>query len=76
WDNRRAHVRWTHKTDASADPSLSPPVETKVASVQTPPSPPPTNQSSHRLTTFQRLLIQPFLDMDYDIESDSDSTSE
>ncbi|CAF2372089.1 unnamed protein product [Rotaria sp. Silwood2] len=73
WDNRRAHVRWTHKTEASTEPSLSPPIETKVASVQTPASPSPTNQSSNRLTTFQRLLIQPFFDLDYNMESDSDS---
>ncbi|CAF4756073.1 unnamed protein product, partial [Rotaria socialis] len=63
WDNRRAHVRWTHTIDITTEPSLSPPVETKVAAVQTPPSL-ATDQPLNRLAAFRRSLIQPFIDID------------
>jgi len=50
---------------------LPPPVETKVASVQASPSP-PTHRPSNSLTTFQRLLIQPFLGSDDNTDSDKE----
>ncbi|CAF3777823.1 unnamed protein product [Rotaria socialis] len=75
WDNRRAHVRWTHTIDITTEPSLSPPVETKVAAVQTPPSL-ATDQPLNRLAAFRRSLIQPFIDIDYSMDSETESLSE
>ncbi|CAF4750237.1 unnamed protein product, partial [Rotaria socialis] len=75
WDNHRAHVRWTHKMDVAKEPSLSPPVEMKVAAVQTPPSL-ATDQLSNRLATFRRSLIQPFISIDCSMDSETESLSE
>lgn len=43
-------------------------METKVASVQASPSP-----STNNLTTFQRLLIQPFFGSDDNSDSEKES---
>ncbi|CAF4013150.1 unnamed protein product [Rotaria magnacalcarata] len=57
--------------DAATEPSLSPPVETKVAAVQTPPSL-ATDQPSNRLAALRRSLIQPFISIDYSMDSETD----
>jgi len=72
WDNNRAHVRWTHKISGPTEPSLSPPVETKAASVQVSYSS-PTQQPLNNLSTLQRLWIQSVFDDDDNMDSDNES---
>ncbi|CAF0906345.1 unnamed protein product [Adineta ricciae] len=71
WDNRRAHVRWTHKMTDSSEPCLSPPVETKTVSVQTPSSP-SLNHSTELSGLFRRYLLQQSHDSGFNVDSDDE----
>ncbi|CAF1564732.1 unnamed protein product, partial [Adineta steineri] len=76
WDNHRAHVRWTHRINESNEPSLSPPVQTKTASVQASSSPSIQRLLDRPITTFQTLLLQQSHDSGFNIDSDEESFSE
>ncbi|UJR15739.1 hypothetical protein I4U23_002674 [Adineta vaga] len=73
WDNRRAHVRWTHKISDSTEPYLSPPIETRTISVQTP-STPSSDQSRESSRIFQNYIFHQSHDSGVNIDIDEDES--
>ena len=55
----------------SSEPCLSPPIETKTVSVQTPSSP-SLNHSTELSGVFQRYLLQQSHDSGFNVDSDDE----